>query len=101
MNDIISINRQFLIMAREASKSRSGEVLTGLSRGVLDRLAQMSLDEIESMARDIGISAISLRLTETEMDRLLALQGLQKAAYTMSIAAGLKSVSQTKQFAEA
>ena len=101
MNDIISINRQFLIMAREASKSRSGEVLTGLSRGVLDRLAKMTLDEIEAMARDVGISAISLRLNETEMERLLALQGLQKAAYTMAIAAGVKSAGQSRQFSEA
>ncbi len=101
MNDIISINRQFLIMAREASKARSGEVITGLSRGVLDRLAQMTLDEIEAMARDIGISVISLRLNEAEMDRLLALQGLQKAAYTMAIAAGVKSPSHARAFAEA
>ena len=101
MNDIISINRQFLIMAREASKARSGEVLTGLSRGVLDRLAQMSLDEIEAMARDIGISVISLRLNEVEMDRLLALHGLQKAAYTLAIAAGVRSSSQTRAFSEA
>lgn len=87
MNDIISINRQFLIMAREASKSKSGEVMTGLSRAVLDRLAQMSLEEIESMARDMGISAISVRLTESEIDRLLSLKGQQKAAYSLSIAA--------------
>ena len=90
MIDIISINRQFLIMAREASKSRSGEIMTGLSRTTLDRIAQMTLDEIDAMARDIGISAISVRLTETEMDRLLSLQGLQKAAYSISIAASAK-----------
>ena len=72
MNDIISINRQFLIMAREASKSKSGEIMTGLSRNALDRIAQMTLDEIDAMARDIGISVISIRLTETEMDRLLS-----------------------------
>ncbi|MBI5861045.1 MAG: hypothetical protein HZB64_02520 [Rhodocyclales bacterium] len=90
MNDIISINRQFLIMAREASKSRSGEIMTGLSRTALDRIAQMTLDEIDAMARDIGISVISIRLTETEMDRLLSLQGLQKAAYSISIAASAR-----------
>ena len=101
MNDIISINRQFLIMAREASKNKSAEVLTGLSRGVLDRLAEMTLDEIEAMARDLGISAISLRFNEPEMERLLALQGLQKAAYSMSIAAGTKPSGSSKQFVEA
>jgi len=52
MNDIISINRQFLTMARDASKARSGELLTGLSRGVLDRLAQMSLEEIFSRVHE-------------------------------------------------
>jgi flagellar transcriptional activator FlhD len=91
MNDIISINRQFLIMAREASKSRSGEIMTGLSRTALDRIAQMTLDEIDAMARDIGISVISIRLTETEMDRLLSLQGFQKAAYSISVAASART----------
>ncbi|MFH1869291.1 MAG: hypothetical protein ABIK82_19500 [Pseudomonadota bacterium] len=107
MNDIISINRQFLIMAREASKSRSGEIMTGLSRTVLDRIAQMTLDEIDAMARDIGISVISVRLTESEMDRLLSLQGLQKAAYSISIAAsarprgGIGSFPTSRQATEA
>ena len=64
--------------------------MTGLSRTALDRIAQMTLDEIDAMARDIGISVISIRLTETEMDRLLSLQGLQKAAYSISIAASAK-----------
>jgi len=98
MNDIISINRQFLIMAREASKSRSGEIMTGLSRTALDRIAQMTLDEIDAMARDIGISVISIRLTETEMDRLLSLQGLQKAAYSISIAASARPREGTGSF---
>jgi hypothetical protein len=53
------------------------------------------------MARDIGISVISLRLNEVEMDRLLALHGLQKAAYTLAIAAGVRSSSQTRAFSEA
>jgi len=64
--------------------------MTGLSRNALDRIAQMTLDEIDAMARDIGISVISIRLTETEMDRLLSLQGLQKAAYSISIAASAR-----------
>jgi flagellar transcriptional activator FlhD len=107
MNDIISINRQFLIMAREASKSRSGEIMTGLSRTALDRIAQMTLDEIDAMARDIGISVISIRLTESEMDRLLSLQGLQKAAYSISVAAsarprgGIGSFQTSRQGTEA
>ncbi len=81
--------------------------MTGLSRTVLDRIAQMTLDEIDAMARDIGISVISIRLTETEMDRLLSLQGLQKAAYSISIAAsarprgGIGSFPTSRQATEA
>lgn len=81
--------------------------MTGLSRTALDRIAQMTLDEIDAMARDIGISVISIRLTETEMDRLLSLQGLQKAAYSISIAAsarprgGIGSFPTSRQATEA
>ncbi len=86
MNDIISINRQFLNMAREASKLKSGEILTGLSRPMLDWIGKMSLEQIESLSKDIGVSAINLRLSETEMDRLLGLQTEQKAAYSVAVA---------------
>ena len=72
--------------------------MTGLSRTALDRIAQMTLDEIDAMARDIGISVISIRLTETEMDRLLSLQGLQKAAYSISIAASARPRGGTGSF---
>ena len=72
--------------------------MTGLSRNALDRIAQMTLDEIDAMARDIGISVISIRLTETEMDRLLSLQGLQKAAYSISIAASARPLGGTGSF---
>ena len=72
--------------------------MTGLSRNALDRIAQMTLDEIDAMARDIGISVISIRLTETEMDRLLSLQGVQKAAYSISIAASARPRGGTGSF---
>ena len=72
--------------------------MTGLSRTALDRIAQMTLNEIDAMARDIGISVISIRLTETEMDRLLSLQGLQKAAYSISIAASARPLGGTGSF---
>ena len=89
MNDIISINRQFLNMAREASKSKSGEILTGLSRPMLDWIGKMSLEQIESLSKDIGVSAINLRLSETEMDRLLALGAAQLEPVT-EVGEGIK-----------
>jgi len=87
MNDIISINRQFLTMAREAAKSKAGEIVTGLSRPVLDRLANMSLDQIEGIAQETGVCLISFRLTEAELNRLLSLQKGQQAAYSLAVMA--------------
>ena len=87
MNDIISINRQFLTMAREAAKSKSGEVVTGLSRPVLDKLAGLSLDQIESIAQGAAVSLISLRLTEAELNRLVSLQNSQRTAYSLAVMA--------------
>jgi flagellar transcriptional activator FlhD len=87
MNDIISINRQFLIMAREAAKLRSGEILTGLPRSILDKLVGMDLAQIEGLVQGIGVSIISVRLNDAELNRLLSLQGTQKAAYSMAVVA--------------
>ena len=89
MNDIISINRQFLIMAREAAKLESGELLTGLSRPLLDRLGGMTLDQIEGLAKVVGVSVISLRLNEAELNRLSALPDPQKAAYAVAVVASV------------
>ncbi|MDO9227331.1 MAG: hypothetical protein Q8M09_11770 [Pseudomonadota bacterium] len=87
MNDIVSINRLFLIMAREAAKTKSGEVITGLSRPVLDRLGRLSLVELEELAQGAGLSLISFRLNEAELDRLVVLQDGQRSAYALSVAA--------------
>ncbi len=90
MNDIISINRQFLIMAREVANSKSGEIITGLSRPVLDKLAKLSLDQIEALAQAAGISLISFRISEAELSRLAALQEGQRTAYSLAVVASEK-----------
>lgn len=68
MQDIVSINRQFLIMAREAAKLPSGEIITGLSRKTLDRLTELDLEQIEKVAQGVRASLISLRLSEADID---------------------------------
>lgn len=87
MQDIVSINRQFLIMAREAANSPSGEIITGLSRQVLEKLSKLSLDQIEEIAQGAGVSLISFRLSEAELTRLTALQEGQRAAYSLAVVA--------------
>lgn len=84
--DIISINRQFLIMAREAANSPAGEVITGLPRQVLDRLSKLSLDQIEEIAQEVGVSLITLRISENQLDRLIALKSPRRAAYSLALA---------------
>lgn len=87
MQDIVSINRQFLIMAREAATSPSGEVITGLSRQVLDRLSKLSLDQIEKIAQEAGVSLISFRLSESELNRLMSLRKSRQTAYSLAVIA--------------
>lgn len=86
MNDVVSINRLFLIMAREAANAKSAEIITGLSRPVLDRLGKMSLIDLENLAENAGLSLISFRINEEEMDRLSALHDGQRSAYALSVA---------------
>ena len=85
MIDIISLNRQFLIMAREAASSKSGELVTGLSRQVLEKLATLSIDQIDVIARQSGVSLFRLRLTEAEVDRLLNLDGARRQSYLLTV----------------
>lgn len=87
MSDIISINRQFLTMAREASQSMSGEILTGLPRSVLDKLSKLTLDQIDDIAQAASVSLICLRLTETELQRLMSLRSRRQAAYALAVVA--------------
>ncbi|TXF13551.1 hypothetical protein [Pelomicrobium methylotrophicum] len=86
MDDIISINRQFLIMAREVANSKSGEIVTGLPKPVLDRLAGLTIDQIEALAR-VGVSLMTVRLTVADIDQLLRLKDSGRSAYMLSVLA--------------
>jgi hypothetical protein len=66
--DIISINRQFLVMVREMAKSPSGQAALGLPRKVMEKIANMSLEQIEELA-NVPVSLFTLRLTEEEIER--------------------------------
>jgi hypothetical protein len=87
MQDIVSLNRQFLTMAREAASSPSGEIITGLSRQVMNSLAQLTLEQIEEIARAAGVSLISFRLNESELNRLVALEKGRQTAYSLAVVA--------------
>lgn len=84
-NDIVSITRQFLTIARSESKSEVGTLVTGLPQAVLDRLATLDLAQIESLARAINVSLITLRLDADELDRLLTLSDKSRPTYALSV----------------
>lgn len=93
MKDIISINRQFLIIAREQANSKPidtyKDIATGLSKTILDRIGQLNTEEIEELAKS-EISLFTLRLSEKQIDKILSnLREKKRAAYLL---AGLQMI---------
>lgn len=86
-NDIVSITRQFLTIARSESKSGLGPLLTGLPQDVLDRLATLDLAQIESLALNVNVSLLTLRLDAAELERLIALGEKSRPSYALSLVA--------------
>jgi hypothetical protein len=90
MKDVKSIVFQFLIMARDAARSKSGEIQTGLPRYFLDRVSTMTIGELAVVAENSPTSIFSLRLSEGEMNRLFAIAEEKRPAYQVSVIAGNK-----------
>ena len=63
--DLIKINRQFLLLTRQlALDGTAAELMTGLPRSVIDRIASLDMDEIEELSETVGISLYTLRLSK-------------------------------------
>jgi hypothetical protein len=91
MGDVVSITRAFLIMAREAARAGKdcAQIATGLSPQTLERIAAMTIDEIEELAQSMGgVSLITLRLDDAALDRLASLPPSARGAYAVSVLAG-------------
>lgn len=69
--DIASINRNYLLHLREVAMGGLSEIFVGIPRDVMQRIAKMSMDEIEKLASTVPASVISFRLAESDMERLL------------------------------
>lgn len=88
MKDIISVNRQFLIIARDQAKSKPKEIaydaVTGLSAPMLNKIAQLDMEEIEELAQsEIGI--FTLRINENQIDILISkMRENKRVAYLLS-----------------
>lgn len=90
MKDIFSLNYQYLLVARELANSNAGNVLTGLPKTVLSKLAEMSIEEVEELAKTSGLCLIGLRFNEAQMMKILNMPSTYRASYAMSISAEQK-----------
>lgn len=82
--DIVALNRHFLLVAREATKLRSGEMLTGLPRAVLDLLAEMSVGEIEEIAKEMKLCVFTMRLTAEDLENIREIKKDLRASYVIT-----------------
>ncbi len=88
MKDIISVNRQFFILARERARNKpadvSFDVVTGLSASALNRIAQLDMEEIEVLAQsEIGL--LTLRISEKQIDTILSdMREKKRTAYLVA-----------------
>lgn len=89
MKDVISINRNFLLMARNASQDASGSLVTGLPKELLEKIGTLSFDQIEQLASSLPCTAFTVRFNEGEIDRLVAPSraGSTTTQYALSLVA--------------
>lgn len=87
--DILKINRQFLLLTRQlALDGTAAELMTGLSRSVIDRIASLDMDEIEELAETIGISLYTIRLSDPALSRLIQMPSNAKSTYAKATLSG-------------
>ena len=80
--DVLKINRQFLLLTRQlAQYGTAAELMTGLPRSVIERIASLYMDEIEELAETIVVSLYTLRLTDQTFNRLVQMPRGAKSAY--------------------
>lgn len=80
--DILKINRQFLLLTRQlAMDGTAAELMTGLPRSVIDRIASLDMDEIDELAETIGVSLYTIRLTDPALNRLIQMPRNAKSSY--------------------
>jgi len=87
--DLLKINRQFLLFTRQlAQDGTAAELMTGLPRSAIDRIAALDMDEIEELAETIGISLYTLRLTDPALNRLIQMPRDAKSTYAEATLVG-------------
>ena len=87
--DVLKINRQFLLLTRQlALDGTAAELMTGISRPMIDRIASLDMDEIEELAETIVVSLYTLRLTDQTFNRLVQMPRAAKSTYAEATLVG-------------
>ena len=71
MQNAESLNRNFLLHAREAAKESWGALSTGLPPEMLKRIGAMSNEEIDQAAQLLPVSMFTLRVDSSVFERVL------------------------------
>lgn len=87
--DILKINRQLLLLTRQmAQDTEAAELMTGLPKTVIEKIATLDMDEIDDLAETVGVSLYTLRLNDPAFTRLLQMPREARSTYAEATIAG-------------
>jgi flagellar transcriptional activator FlhD len=93
MSNLKKLNRNYLIFIQQtASEETASEILTGLPRSVINRIALLDMDEIDQMAELLPVSLFTFRLTEQSFNLLIQLPRDAKSTYAEAALVGNEGV---------
>lgn len=74
IKDVVSLNRMYLLTAQRVARSGDGNfgsMVTGMPGHLLQKIANMSLEEIDKVANATPITFFTMRLDEDSMKQVL------------------------------
>lgn len=87
--DILKINRQLLLLTRQmAQDTEAAELMTGLPKTVIEKIATLDMDEIDELAETVGVSLYTLRFSDPAFTRLLQMPREARSTYAEAAIAG-------------
>ncbi len=87
--DVLKINRQLLMLTRQmAQDMEAAELMTGLPKAAIEKIASLDMDEIEELAETVGVSLYTLRFSDPAFARLLQMPREARSTYAEAAIVG-------------
>lgn len=83
MIDTVSVNRMFLLMARQAAELQAREIVTGLPSEVLEEIQRLSLEDIERLARSCKTCMFNVRFDVEQIRAITRMRDEAASAYSL------------------